>query len=98
MRYGIWWYLQNVIVKAYDAIGIEVSRSKTSKQDSCTFVEFKNGDIYNVMKASDAKRGVALNVSIIECGRPTELIHDIIKPCTKFQPRTITYYIQENRL
>jgi hypothetical protein len=98
-RGGIWWdkdrdaaidYL-HFIERRYNENRIKVIRTKISLYD--TYTEFENGDIWRVIKAVNSARGYAYNQSAIELNMPEELIHCIIKPCTKLPPyKVYTYF------
>lgn len=47
---------------------------------------FDNGDYWKLVKATESARGNKCNISYIDNEIPFDIIHDIVKPCTKAGP------------
>ena len=47
---------------------------------------YDNGDYWKMVKATESARGYKCNISYIDNEIPFDIIHDIVKPCTKAGP------------
>jgi hypothetical protein len=47
---------------------------------------YDNGDYWKMVKATESARGNKCNISYIDNEIPFDIIHDIVKPCTKAGP------------
>ena len=80
-----------VLVDEYKKLQIGIARSRINAQT--LWIEFDNGDEWEVVLASDTARGRACNVSLIESCTPKDIVDEIILPCTKSYPyRAYNYY------
>ena len=57
------------------------------------YVEFKNGDFWKIIRATDSARGHKVNISYIDHNISKVIQQCIIKPCTIASPfRAFNYY------
>ena len=79
------------LVNEYKRLDIGVTKSRINS--NTLYVEFSNGDTWEVVATSDRSRGRACNVSLIEKCTPEEIVNQVILPCTKNSPyRAYNYY------
>ena len=97
---GIVWYNTNReraeqiledIIKKYGFIEEKISKRVKSKNSN--FVEFENGDRWQIANAKENMKGAACNISYIASNIEKEIIDIVIKPCTKSYPfQAFNYY------
>lgn len=92
MRGIIWAYLTDdanekllEIEEQYARIDVKPVRRVVSNTTG-SWMQFDNGDIWKVVRASDSGRGNSANVSYIDRRISQEIINTIIKPATKAIP------------
>lgn len=84
---GIIWYNScfenaleqlNRIIQDYEYYACNYINLKTSKFDTC--VEFENGDIWRIRKATENSRGYRCNVAYIERSIDYKTYREIVEP------------------
>lgn len=90
---GIIWYntlergmeMIEKIEKNYERYHYANLLAKTCGKHRCELI-FDNGDHWKIVPSITSARGNACNISYIDHEIPSDVIHDIIKPCTKAGP------------
>lgn len=92
MRGIVWAYLTDdanekllEIEEQYARMDIKPVRRVMSRANG-SWMQFDNGDVWKVVRASDSRRGNSVNVSYIDRRISQEVINTIIKPATKAMP------------
>ena len=99
MRGLIWYsYQKDIGLKQFKRIcdgykRLNIACNRSYENSVQIFAEFENGDVWQVVPATDTSRGHACNVAYIDRSIPKITIDTIIMPCIKAPPyRAYNYY------
>lgn len=74
------------MVDRYNQMNISVTKCHYKRISS--WVEFENGDTWQIIRANNNARGLACNIAYIERGIEKSIIDTVIKPALKAKPYT----------
>lgn len=97
MRGIVWGYTfqdgiskMNEIEQNYIFMGYNIANKISG---NCSYqVQFSNGDVWKVARASESMRASKANVSYIDGRISSCIIEDIIRPCTHLPPYNAIHY------